>query len=190
MKQEDKRTIADLQKELNESKRIIKNLKYESLTLKKAIWDMLNYANMYVMLLDSEMIVRLINWSLATELGFKNEKEVIGKSWIEFIPDGYKDLFKVVHSCLILEKTDKYREMINEVQRINGTSFLVKWFNVQTDSQYNMIFSMGLRTKTQTDSVIVSEDSIRSYYRDIIEKDRTMIQSLRDVVIKGMECKE
>ena len=42
MKQEDKRTIADLQKELNESKRIIKNLKYESLTLKKAIWDMLN----------------------------------------------------------------------------------------------------------------------------------------------------
>ena len=92
----DKKELTDLQEELEKSKEVIKKLKRESSVLKKAIWDMLNYANMYVVLLDSNMIIRLINWSLATDLGYKDEREVIGKCWMEFIP---KKLSKMVQSA-------------------------------------------------------------------------------------------
>jgi hypothetical protein len=49
-----------------------------------------------------------------------------------------------------------------------------------------MTFSMGLKLIQETEA-IVTEESIRSYYKDIIEKDRTMIQSLRDVVMNGIK---
>lgn len=178
--------IATLKHELESSKKIIQELQQNSSELKKAIWDMLNYANMYVLILDKDMTVELINWSLATELGFKEEKEVIGKCWVDFIPEEYRDLIKVAHFCLVhKEGCHQYKEMANEVQRLDGTIFLVKWFNIPINHNYNMTLSMGLKTDIN-ESTIVSEDSIRSYYRDIIAKDRTMIQSLKDIAIKGL----
>jgi hypothetical protein len=51
---------------------------------------------------------------------------------------------------------------------------------------------MGLKIDPGKKAAVVkiSEDSVRTYYRDIIEKDRTMIQSLRDVVIKGLDFED
>jgi hypothetical protein len=174
-----------LQMTLKEHKEAIAKLKQESTVLKKAIWDMLNYANMYVLLLDDRMIVRLINWSLAKDLGFDNEKQAVGRCWIDFIPDEIKDLIKAAHHSLAFEpKKGKYREFVNDIQLADNKIVTVKWFNVPINSQYHMTFSMGLKV-APIEATVVSEDSIRTYYRDIIEKDRTMIQSLRDVVIKG-----
>jgi len=174
-----------LQMTLKKQNEAIAKLKQESSTLKKAIWDMLNYANMYVLLLDDRMIIRLINWSLATALGFENEKQVVGKCWIDYIPDEAKYLIKAAHHSLAFEpKKGKYREFVNDIMLANDQIVTVKWFNVPINSQYHMTFSMGLKV-APIEATVVSEDSIRTYYRDIIEKDRTMIQSLRDVVIKG-----
>lgn len=185
--------ITRLKQELEGSKQIIQDLKHKSSELQKAIWDMINYANMYVLLLDKNMIVKLINWSLANELGFENEKQVIGKCWLDFIPNDYKELIEIAHFCLIKEKKyHKYKEMANEVKKLDGTTFLVKWFNIPINNIYNITFSIGLKANIE-ESNIVSEDSIRSYYRDIIVKDRTMIQSLKDISLKGFEassCKE
>jgi PAS domain S-box-containing protein len=185
MPEKPKNGIDDLQQELKKSRETIKKLKEESRVLRKAIWDMLNYSNMYVLLLDSYMTIRLINWSLAKELGFSNEQEVIGKSWLDFIPDHNKELVKIVHDCLSHSmEQEKYRELVNEVKRLDNSILVVKWFNIPINSNYNMTFSMGLKSNV-SECEVVSEDSIRSYYRDIIAKDRTMIKSLKDVVVKG-----
>lgn len=185
---EKEKEITNLKEELEKSKGIIKNLRRESSVLKKAIWDMLNYANIYVVLLDSDMIIRLINWSLATDLGYESEKDLIGKHWLQFVPKEMCDEVVEAHENLSDNKQlKKYRELTNNIRTLNGEFIPVKWFNVPINSIYHMTFSMGLKLKNLDIEVdnSVSEDSIRAYYRDIIEKDRTMIQSLKDVVLDG-----
>ncbi len=179
--------IDTLQKKLDDSLEEVKNLKLEASGLKKAIWDMLNYTSMFILLLDSKLIIKLMNWSFATELGFSNEREVIGKSWLDFVPEENECMIKAVHNCLVSEKSEKtreYREIVNEVKRLDGSTLIIKWFNLPIHDKYDMTFSMGLKASTR-DSHVISEDSIRSYYRDIVEKDRTMIKSLKEVLKKN-----
>ena len=182
--------LCGLKEKLRQQEETIKGLKEESIGLKKAIWDMLNYANMYVLLLNSKMIITLINWSLATELGFKDEREPIGKCWLDFIPEEITDMIEIAHNHLAFKSDKKkYREVTNEVKCLDGKKITIKWFNIPINSEYHMTFSMGIKLSTpvpSSDITIVTEDSIRSYYKDIIEKDRTMIQSLRDVVVNGI----
>lgn len=172
----------ELREELEKTQKELNDLKQESNILKKAIWDMLNYSNIYAVLLDSKMIVRLINWSLATDLGFESEKEVIGKYWLDFVPSEYKNLIKFSHKKLAFDHDKKEcKEVTNDIILKDNKLVTVKWFNVPINSNYNMTFSMGL--KIDCTETISSEESIRAYYRDIIQKDRTMIESLRDIAI-------
>jgi PAS domain S-box-containing protein len=186
--------LSSLEKELTKSKDVIKKLKREATTLKKAIWDIINYAEMYVVILDKHMIIRLINHSLAKELGFENERDVIGRCWKEFIPEDQQLQVMSVHYTIAHEpeKYSKFAEFTNDIHNLNGDRTHVKWFNVPINGGYNMTYSMGLKVdpKKRAAEVKISEDSVRTYYRDIIEKDRTMIQSLRDVVIKGLDFED
>lgn len=174
--------IKKLKEKLESDRKIIHELKRNSFNLKKAIWDMLNYANMYVLMLDKDMTIQLINWSLATDLGAENEKELIGRNWLDFIPDEYKKIIKIAHLEMCTNIKDcTYREMSNEVMKLDGSKFLVKWFNIPINHGYNITFSIGLKINV-SEATVVSEDSIRAYYRDIINKDRTMIKSLKEFV--------
>jgi hypothetical protein len=121
------KTAINLEEELVKSREAIKRLEQESIGLRKAIWDMLNYANMYVILLDSRMIIRLINWSLATDLGFEHEHDAIGKCWLEFIPDTSRDLIKHIHADLAFgNNKSKHREITNEVIYKNWKDIISK----------------------------------------------------------------
>lgn len=186
--------LSSLEKELTKSKEVIQLLKKEATTLKKAIWDIINYAQMYVVILDKHMIIRLINHSLAKELGFENERDVIGKCWKEFVPDNQQMQVMSVHYTLANEPENykKYSEFVNDIKTPSGEVITIKWFNVPINGGYNMTYSMGLKIDPDKKAAVVkiSEDSVRTYYRDIIEKDRTMIQSLRDVVIKGLDFED
>jgi len=157
----------------------------ETESLKKAIWDILNYTNMFVLLLDREMNIKLINWNLATTLGFENEKEPLGRCWLDFInPDDHTEA-KIIHSGLVRLLSDRrknLRETIMDIVTNNQTIISVKWYNTVINSGFNMVFSFGVKRSSLNEE---TEESIRSYYRDIIEKDRTMITSMKDIVLKG-----
>lgn len=172
--------MGDIKEQLKETKKeLCKSLK-ERQRLQKAIWDMLNYANMYVVLLDSELNIRLINFSLATKLGFKDEKEPVGVCWLEFIKPEERLKIKTVHKNITEEKDSKFMEYKNDIITKAGENLSVKWFNVPINSDYHMTFSFGLPKSTPLE---ITEDSIRSYYRDIIEKDKTMIKTLKQTVL-------
>ena len=172
----------ELQKELNDVKNVLKRMTDERLSLTKAIWDMLNYANIFVLLLNSNMFVTLANWYLATKLGFVDEKEIVGKNWLDFIKKEEKILIKNVHKIISTNSKEAigYREMTNDIVSTKGEIITVKWFNTHINHEFNMTFSFGLQSDIGVD---VSELSLRSYYRDIIEKDKTMIKALRDSAV-------
>lgn len=168
-------------KELEDAQKELTELKLEAKSLRKAVWDMLNYAQMYVVILDRDMNIVLINYSLSTALGFKNEKEPIGRCWGDFIPPEGQDLVYVIHQKLAFEQDNSYREVTNEILTMDGEKILVKWFNIPINSQFNMTFSFGLpRLDTP---LIISEDAVRAYYHDILHRDKTMIKSIRDSLV-------
>jgi len=152
-------------------------------SMRNAFWDMLNYANMFVVVLDSEMNIKLANWSLATTLGFKNEDEIIGRYWLDFIPDEEKTIILEYHK-LLSQSTDLRsidREFFNCISSKDGANINVKWFNTKINSNYNWTFSIGIPREYK--NFENTEESIRAYYRDIVDQDKTMIEALRDTIL-------
>ena len=161
----------------------LEEIKDELLKTKAAIWDMLNYANMYVLLLDDKMNIRFANYSLSITLGFKDEFEPLGRCWLDFIKESERPIIGNVHRSLVTKaECEKYREFTNDIVTLDDKIITVKWFNAPVNHEYNWTFSFGLASQPPVE---VTEESVRAYYRDILAKDRTMISSIRDVIIRG-----
>jgi hypothetical protein len=157
--------------------------KAETSVFQKAIWDMLNYANMYVLLLDNEMRIKLINYSLAKKMGFNNEDEPLNKCWIDFLEPKDREWIKAIHHSITFSTKEarKYREVYNHIVGLDGSKFEVKWFNAMINHNYEFSFSMGIPVEEEH-SAEMTEESIRSFYRDVIEKDKVMIRALKDMM--------
>lgn len=174
--------INGLKYELKETKEQLEEANKKHQDLQKALWDMLNYANMFVLLLDSEMNIKLINWSLATALEFKREEDPVGRNWLDFIKKEEKESITNLHHN-IAHNTEIGRlrnEITNDIITLSGKVITVQWFNTFINHEYNMTFSFGI---LRNNPPRVTEESIRSYYRNVIKKDKTMIKSIRDSVI-------
>lgn len=157
--------------------------------VESAIWETFNYSNLYTIILDKNLTIRLANFSIAKALGFNTEEELIGKCWLDFIKDSEKHMAtKALHG--ICNKDLDYRETSFSIEGINGEPITVKWFNSYINDKFNGAFSIGVPL-TKKITIEDNIDSIRSYYRDQIDKDRTMIQSIKKIATyqKTVECK-
>ena len=157
-------------------------LKEQVKQLRRTIFQMLNYANMYVLVLDEKMDIKFANNSLAVDLGFNGYKEVVGKCWLDFITEKERKIIITIHAIVAggIEDWEKYREFQNIIKSINGEEIGVHWFNSHINTDFNWSFSFGIRQKPNTQ---VTMESIRKYYKDIVDKDRTMINSMRDMLV-------
>jgi len=159
------------------------NLETEVNELRNIIFSMLNFTNMYALVLDQEMIIRFVNKSLSFDLGYTSYTELIGHCWLDFVPEKERQLVGVIHKSVALAEGNwhKYREFKNQIVSKNGIIFDIHWFNSHINTNLNWTFSFGVRERP-----IIKEDAdidnIRHYYRDIINKDREMIFALRDVI--------
>ncbi|MGD2072030.1 MAG: PAS domain-containing protein [Candidatus Thorarchaeota archaeon] len=149
--------------------------------VKKALWDMINYSNLFAIILDEDINIKLINYCLAIALGFESEQEPIGRCWLDFIDEPKKEMIKYIHRRVI-EEDPKFTETITDVLLPNKTLVPVRWFNSHINHEYKWTFSIGFPLIEV--SIEDSVDSMRSYFKDIIKRDRTMIESLRDVSIE------
>lgn len=174
--------ISRVEKELHETKQELQQIKDETNLLKKAIWDMLNYSDMYFLVLDKKFSIKLINYRLAKVIGFESEKDAIGENWLQFIHDKDKKQIKNIHSGIISKKNNNcFNEKVTEVISKDGL-VLVKWFNVAINSHYNVVMSFGLpRIIDET----ATDESVRTYYAGILKKDKTMIEFLKEKLNKN-----
>lgn len=149
--------------------------------LTETIFNMLNYANMYVLVLDEKMEVQFANQSLAVDIGYESYEKLVGKCWLDFIPSSEKKIIVTIHKVISDGKEGwrKYREFQNKILTIENNIIHVQWFNSHINSKYNWSLSFGLRKEPETK---ITMNSIRNYYRDVIDKDKTMIDSMRDMI--------
>lgn len=154
----------------------------EANKLRKAIWDMMNFANMYVIVLDEKMNIKFVNYSLYNDLGFTQHNEILGKCWLDFIKIEDKSNLISVHSSFSGGNggDKRFIEYTNEIVSITGNILSVKWFNAHINTEYNWTFSIGIQSEKP---VMITAESVRKYYKQVLENDRTMIMALRDTII-------
>lgn len=160
-------------------------LEQEVKELRETIFNMLNFTNMYCLVLDPQMVVKFINQSLALDLGYESYDKVLGKCWLDHVVDEDHELIKTVHAAIAYGVDgweEKYREVQNNIKRLDGNAMTVYWFNSHVNSDMNWTFSFGLQRPVRIMEDNGTDSGIRDFYYDVIQKDRLMINSMRDVM--------
>lgn len=158
------------------------SLKEQVKQLRSTIFNMLNFTNIYVLILNQKLEIKFANMSLANDLGFDSYKELLGYYWLDFIEEKEINITNTLNTAISSEYEnwqEKYREFQNNIKSKNGNIISVYWFNSHINNNYDCIFSFGIKKQTTKDITI---DSLRNYYQDIISKDRIMINSMREVI--------
>jgi len=152
--------------------------------LQVSLKELFDYTNIYLLILDCNMKIKMCSYKLGTDLGFDHETEIIGLSWKQFIKE--KDITKIENVLKnVVDDTKKYqkflREVTNKIVTRSGTTINVKWFNSRIKNGQVYTFSIGIpynRKVTPLDDI----DSIRSYWKHVLDKDETTLKALRNVV--------
>ena len=156
-------------------------LEKEVMSLRKTIFSMLNYANMYVLVLDGKMNIKFANQALAKDLGFEKYRELTNRCWIDFIPEPERKVITTIHRAVAEGKEwNKFKEFQNNILTKDGNIVNVHWFNSHINTEFNWSFSFGIRQEPTTE---ITPESIRTYYKDIINKDRTMINAMKQLIV-------
>jgi hypothetical protein len=87
---------------------------------------------------------------------------------------------------IIVNKSQCYKEFTNDILDKDNKTITVKWFNTLINSEFNCVFSIGLPL-TKEPTLDEDIDSLRSYFRDILEKDKTTINAMKEVTMKYSE---
>jgi len=147
--------------------------------LKELIWDIFNYSTFYIVAIDKEMKILLANYSLAKLLGFDSENDIIGKYWFDFIPEDQRCIIENV-SRRVCDENIPYQEYSSQVLSKDGKYLYIRWFSSFLNNNFKCVFSIGipLEQSGPKDGI----DSIRAFYRDILEKDSKMIQTMKESI--------
>jgi PAS domain S-box-containing protein len=154
---------------------------------KRTMWQMMNYLNLYVVVLDKNVNIVLANRYLIFGLGYENEDEVVGRCWYDFIPTTQHQVIANIHSG-VLQNDSRYIEVVTEIISKKSEVIPVRWFNSPVNHNTIMTFSIGIPLQNNI-TAETSTKSIRAYFRDIIQKDKTFITAMRDVARReAHEC--
>lgn len=144
--------------------------------LRSSIWDIFNYLNFFLVFLDIDMNIVLANHYLSDFLGYESEYDLIGRNWKQFLAPDETELVEHVHHKNLDVKNKDFREFLNKIRSKDGTIIEVRWFNCPVINGVSGTFSIGI-----PGDEISSVESMRAYWRDIIEKDKTAIKAMRSL---------
>jgi len=166
--------MVEIDEELEKAKNLLHQTQYEVTKLKQSIWELLNYTPLFITVLDENFKIQLSNYHLATSLGFNNEQEIIGLNFIDFISDIYKEKTQQLLKK-ILSSSSSLGEIIIEIVGKSRNKILVRWFNLRVENDKTHIIAVGVPTNSNR----MTEDSLRAYYRDVVEHDKTVVESIK-----------
>ena len=165
--------------------RIARKYSEQKIEVQNNLWKALDYSHLFVILLNKDFKVVLANYRLAKMLGYMDEGEIIGVDWINHLAAADDELVKhVLDETLAGSK--KYEEFTNDVLTKNKERITVRWFNTLINSTFNCVFSIGVPL-TKEITVDDNIDSVRAYFTDIIRRDRTTINAMKEVTMKYSE---
>jgi PAS domain S-box-containing protein len=145
------------------------------------LWNLLNYSNLLILVLTKDNEIKLCNYRLCKFLGFDNEEEVVGKQWPDFLNESDRSVLAYIQDKM-KEKIEDFEEVAYDIITPDG-GISVKWFISMINSDLNWTFCIGMPIYSGI-TIEDNLDTLRSYFRDIIVKDRTTINAMREVTKK------
>ena len=151
------------------------------------IWNLLNYSNLYVLVLDCNLTIKLCSYSLAKILGYSSEDKIIGENFKRYIPDiEVEPTLHILNSIIEKKDPSDHREATFDLCCSMKGNIPVKWFISYANGKINWIFAIGIPLISEV-STKDSIETMRSYYRDVISKDRTMISTIREMTTQALK---
>jgi len=147
------------------------------------IWSIFNYSKFFVLVLSNDFKVKLCNWYLASRLGYDDETKIIGSDWRRFVPQNYIPILGNLRDIILKNSDNNYQEFVNDIITLDNKVITVRWFNGMIQTNGKGIFSIGVPIE-QTNAILDSEESIRSYWKNMILKDGQALDIMKEV-IKG-----
>lgn len=148
------------------------------------LWNLLNYSNLLILVLTKDNEIKLCNYRLCKFLGFDNEDDVVGKLWSDFLNESDRSVLTYIQDKM-KEKLEDFEEVAYDIKTPDG-GISVKWFISLINGDLNWTFCIGMPIYAGI-TIEDNLDSLRSYFRDIIVKDRTTINAMREVTKKFSE---
>lgn len=148
------------------------------------LWNVFNYIDSMSLILDENMKIVLVNRYATKILGYKEADELVGKSWLDFISKDQKNIVARVHNK-IMNNSKEVEDHISEVISKHKTTS-VKWFISRLDEKSKGTFSLGVPILKEINEQ-TNISGVRSYFKNMIQKDKENINSMRDLIIKNGE---
>lgn len=145
------------------------------------LWNLLNYSNLLILVLTKDGTVKLSNYRLAKFVGYDNEEDLVGKSWYDFLKESDKDVVQYIQERM-KGKFEDFDEVAYDIVTPEG-QISVKWFISVINSDLNWTFCIGMPIYSGI-TIEDNLDALRAYFRDIIVKDRTTINAMKEVTKK------
>jgi PAS domain S-box-containing protein len=146
------------------------------------LWKLLDYSNIFALILDQNYHIKAINDHLAKTLGFL-PNDLINEDWLKFLKNDDQDVIKYVLKQ-VLNDNGEYSEFSNDIIDIDQNIITVKWFNSLINHNYHWVFSVGIPVTINQPTLDEDIQSIRSYFKDILQKDKTVINAMREVALE------
>jgi DNA-binding response OmpR family regulator len=144
--------------------------------------DLFDYSDLYIILLDETFSVRLCSHMLAKDLGFDSSEELVGRNWSDFLPSEMNKLKNLFSN----KKNRISQEFTNDIITRTKKRISTKWFNTRVENGIIWTFSIGIPL-TKTISKEDSIETMRSYWEDIIQKDRTTINIFKEITMNNTD---
>jgi PAS domain-containing protein len=141
-------------------------------------WKMIYHAPFLAIVLRDDLRIRACNLKMAQTLGYENPEELVGRSWYDFLSVQTREVVAAAHHSVMCGDLSEYGEFENEIVTRQGDAILIKWFNSYLEEE-GITLSIGIPPRKL---LIMREDDIRTYWYDVILRDRKAILAMQSAL--------
>ncbi len=149
-----------------------------------SLWDIIDYSTSYSLVLDSDLKIKLINFTLAKELTNEDRDTLIGKSWLDFVVENDKSLLEYARKSLFGEIKFYFEECYNIICKDSSIK-KIKWIMSYINSDFNSVISIGIPFIVEKRNDI--RELSRTHYENIVLADRIKIEVAKELTLKTSE---
>lgn len=134
--------------------------------------------------IDKGFKIRLANHQLAALLAVKEPRDLVGRSWLDFLTEDMAATFADIHGSIINGDLTHFGEYSGAVQAQGGEVHPVRWFNspfAGSEESEVLILSVGLPYKFK----LYLADDLRRAWKESILIHRAAIRAIKKMPLKA-----
>jgi DNA-binding NarL/FixJ family response regulator len=136
--------------------------------------------------MDAAFKIRLANHQLAALLEVKSPRDLIGRPWLDFLPEDITETFCNIHGSILNGDLSHFGEYSGAIKAQSGAVHPVRWFNspfAGSEENEILILSVGLPHKFK----LYLADDLRRAWKESILLHRAAIRAIKQMPLKMAE---